>query len=164
MAKSKKQDDSFIEMTQENFEDIKKELEERKTETREQIAKEIADARELGDLSENHAYTIAMEKKEANENRISDLEEIVKNVKIVAANTSNVVSIGKKVVLLNKENKKERTVTLVGAEITEAANPTEGKVSTDSPIGKAIYNSRVGDTVTVVLPTKSVEFEIKKVA
>ena len=163
MAKKKTNDD-IVEMTQETFEELSAELERRINEDRGAIAKEISDARELGDLSENHAYTVAMEKKDHNENRIKDLEDILLNVKIVKkASSNNVVTIGSKVQLTNKESKKSMTITLVGSEKTEAADPREKKISIDSPIGSAIHNSKVGEEVKVSLPSGEVLFKIDKI-
>jgi transcription elongation factor GreA len=162
-AANKNADVAVIEMTQSAYDELVKELEERKTLERDKIAKAISDARELGDLSENHAYTVAMEQKEMNENRIEDLEELLKNVHIVSNNNSTkVVTIGKSVQITNLETKKSKTVTLVGSEQTEAADPTKGMISIDSPIGKAIQNASVGDKVVVVLPAGQVEYKIDK--
>lgn len=163
MSKNKIQDD-VIQMTQASYDELAQELEVRKTTQRAEIAAEITEARELGDLSENHAYTVAMEKKDQNENRISDLEELMKNVQIVADSTSNtIVTIGKTVELVNLANKQKRVVILVGSEETEAADPTSGKVSVDSPIGQAIYNAKVGEEVEVSLPMGAVKYKIDKI-
>ena len=152
-------------MTQGSYDELVKELEFRKSTERENIAKEISAARELGDLSENHAYTVAMEKKDMNENRISDLESLIKNVQIVkTAGSSTLVTIGSKVTVTNLKNKKSRTLILTGSEQTEAADPSEGKVSIDSPIGKGILNAKKGDIVHVELPIGTVEYKIDKVS
>ncbi len=150
-----------IEMTQERYKELLEELERRKTVDREIIAAEISDARELGDLSENHAYTIAMEKKEMNENRIKDLESLMKVVTIVkGSSSSTLVTIGSTVTILNLKNNSKKKVSLVGSEETEAADPLSGKISIDSPIGKALNNSKVGDIVDVVLPSGVIEFKV----
>ncbi len=163
MAKRKATELEVIEMTQEAYDELVKELEFRKTDERNNIAKEISDARELGDLSENHAYTIAMEKKDINENRISDLEDLIMRVKIVKASSSNsVVTIGKPVVIVNTKTKTPKTVTLVGSEKTEAADPSEGKISIDSPIGSALHNAKLGDVFEVELPSGKVEYKVDK--
>lgn len=152
-------------MTQAAYDELLKELEHRKTIERENIAKEISAARELGDLSENHAYTVAMEKKDMNENRITDLESLIKNVQIVkASSTTSIVTIGSKVVVTNLKNKKARTLILTGSEQTEAADPREGKISKDSPIGQAILNAKKGDIVHVELPVGKIEYRIDKVS
>lgn len=165
-AKTKKaqsQADSVIKMTQESYDELIKELDHRQNTLRKEIADEIAAARDLGDLSENHAYSVAMEKKELNENRITEIEDIlVKAVIATESNSDSLVSIGESVEIENVETKQKRVVTLVGSEETKSANPIEGKISTDSPIGKAIYNSSIGDIVDVVMPMKTMQFKIVK--
>jgi len=165
MTKAKKttQDENTITMTQEAHDLLIKELEHKRDVLRKEIADEISRARELGDLSENHAYTVAMEKKEMNENRINEIESILAVVKIVQDTTpNNFVNVGEAVEILNMDNNQKRVVTLVGSSETKTANPQDGKISTDSPIGKAIYNSKIGDTVNVVLPSKTVPYKIVK--
>lgn len=163
MAKTTiKPEEDQIEMTQDAFDELSKELQYRKDILREEIAKEIAEARELGDLSENHAYSVAMEKKEQNENRITELEDMLKKAKVVTSAAGNVVRVGKTVEIENLERKEKRIVTLVGSEETQSAEPNEGKISVDSPIGKAILNAKVGDEVEVHLPSKVVKYKIIK--
>ncbi|GAB4284461.1 MAG: hypothetical protein Kow0081_1660 [Candidatus Dojkabacteria bacterium] len=165
VARKKANQDDLIQMTQASYDEIIAELEHRKNVLRPQIAGEITEARELGDLRENHAYTVAMEKKEQNENRIADLEELIKKVQIVSDSSSNkVVTIGKTVTIRNISSNKERTITLVGSEETEAADPASGKVSVDSPIGKAINKAMLGDKIIVKLPIGEVEYEILKIS
>ncbi len=166
MARAKKtQDDNIITMTQEAYDMLVQELNHRTKVLRKEIANEIAAARDLGDLSENHAYTVAMEKKDMNENRISELEAIVAVVKIVEENKSdNLVSVGETVEIQNMESNEKRVVTLVGTEESKAANPLEGKISVDSPIGRAVNNSQIGEIVEVVLPSKTVQYKVLKFA
>lgn len=165
MAKTKKTksvDENALKMTQDSYNELSLELQNRKEVLRKEIADEISAARELGDLSENHAYTVAMEKKEMNENKMLEIEDILAIVEIVQEQTQshNIVSVGDTVEIQNLDNNEKRTITLVGSEETKAANPFEGKISFDSPIGKAIYNEKVGDTVEVALPLKTVKYKI----
>ncbi len=166
MAKTKKTQsvsDSEFKMTQDSYDELIKELDHRQNTLRKEIADEIAAARDLGDLSENHAYSVAMEKKELNENRISEIEDIlVKAIIATESSSDSLVSIGESVEIENVDTKQKRVVTLVGSEETKSANPIEGKISTDSPIGKAIYNSQLGEVVDVIMPTKTVQFKIVK--
>lgn len=168
MAKAKKATqttDNVLSMNQDSFDELKKELDNRINVVRKDIADEIKAAMELGDLSENHAYTVAMDKKEMNENRILELEDILAVAKIVTSNTSdNVVNIGEPVQLQNLETKETRVVILVGTEESKTANPLEGKLSIDSPVGKAIHNAMIGDTVDVVLSKGVVKYKILKLA
>jgi len=164
MAKTKKNgkiENVEMKLTQDAHNALQAELDHRISVLRKEIADEIAAARELGDLSENHAYQVAMEKKEMNENRILEIEDILAIAVIVKESTSdNQVSIGEKVEIQNLENKEKRIVVLVGTEETKAANPLEGKLSIDSPIGKALYNAKVGDTVEIVLPNRKLSYKI----
>lgn len=160
----KAKDENVIELTQEMFDQLQEELERRKTKDREEIADEITTARELGDLRENQAYTFAMEKKDRNEDRIKELESMLKVAQITKSpKNSKVVRIGTTVEITNLEKKKSKTVTLVGSEETNSSDPSAGKISTDSPIGKAIYNSKIGDEVEVLLPSRTVKYTIDKI-
>lgn len=166
MAKAKKAtqtNENVLSMNQDSYDELKKELENRITNIRKDIADEIKAAMELGDLSENHAYTVAMDKKEMNENRILELEDILAIAKIVTSNASdNVVNIGEPVELLNVDTKEKRIVVLVGTEESKTANSLEGKISIDSPVGKAIHNAMFGDTVEVHLSRGAVKYKIGK--
>ncbi|GIW58913.1 MAG: transcription elongation factor GreA [Candidatus Dojkabacteria bacterium] len=158
---TKQQSEDIIEMTQEAYDELKRELEERETVIRREIASEIAKARELGDLSENFPYQSAMEKKELNENRITDIKEMLRKAQIVTTSSnSNVVRVGNTVEIENIDTKQKRTITLVGAEETLSASPEEGKISIDSPVGKALNNAKVGDVVTVELPNREVKYKV----
>lgn len=166
MARTKKvtKTENQITMTQSSLDELKKELAHRQDVLRVEIAEEISAARDLGDLSENHAYTVAMEKKEMNENRINELESIIALVFVVEEPTNdNFVSVGETIQIENVENKQKRNIILVGSEDSKSANPAEGKLSTDSPIGKAVLNAQVGDVVEVKLPNGKVnQFKIVK--
>lgn len=168
MAKTKKStttESNVLTMTQDAYDQLKVELEHRINFQRKEIAEEIKSAMDLGDLSENHAYTVAMEKKEMNENRILELEDILAIAKIASGNKSdNFVNIGEPVEIQNVESKTSRVVVLVGTEESKAAKPTEGKISVDSPIGKAIYNALIGDVVEVTLQDRVVKYKVVKFA
>lgn len=162
--KATKQNENQITMTQGSFDELTKELNYRRDELRPEIAEEISAARELGDLSENHAYTVAMEKKEMNENRINELESITALVFIADEQGGDeFVNVGELVEIENVESKQKRNIVLVGSEESKSANPAEGKLSTDSPIGRAIHNSKIGDVVEVKLPNGKVnQYKINK--
>ncbi len=164
--KATKQNENQITMTQGSYNELVKELKHRIEVLRPEIAEEISAARELGDLSENHAYTVAMEKKEMNENRINELESITALVFIVdeqTTNTDNIVNVGETIEIENVENNVTRNIVLVGSEESKSANPAEGKLSTDSPIGKAVLNAKIGDVVDVKLPSGKVnQYKINK--
>jgi transcription elongation factor GreA len=147
-------------ITQEGYDKLITELEERKTITREQIANDIETARSQGDLSENAAYSAAMTAKEFNENRIEELVELIKNSEIIEGSTNNnKVELGEEITLTDVNTKRKVTYRLVGA---NEANPQEGKISADSPIGSAILGKNYGDTVEIELPSGKVKFVIAK--
>lgn len=163
-TKKSKNDTNAPTITLSAFNAFKEELAHRIEVVRIEIATEIAAARELGDLSENHAYTDAMEKKEMNENRIAELESLLAIAKVVEEEKTpnNFVNVGDSVEIQNMDNNEKRVITLVGSSATKASNPSEGMISTDSPIGKALYNSKIGDVVEVQLPTKVITYKITK--
>ncbi len=130
----------------------KKELEEELEELiagRPAIAEKIATARAFGDLSENEEYSSARNEQKMAENRILEIQDILKNAKIIRSGKRESVTLGAAVVL--DMNGKKVEYVLVGP--TEA-NPLEGKISNESPIGKAISGHKAGETV---------EFNDKKV-
>lgn len=123
----------------------KKELENELAEliaNRSVIAEKIATAREFGDLSENEEYSSARNEQKLAESRIMEIQEILKNAKIIRGGKRDSVSLGATVVLDMGGKKVEYT--LVGP--TEA-NPLEGKISNESPIGKAISGHKANETV-----------------
>lgn len=151
-----------VQLTKEGLLELEKELEDRKTVIRTEIADEIDKARQQGDLSENAAYKAALEKKEFNDNRISKLEEMLVNVEIISTSgKSSKIGLGSKVEIENKSSGSKSTYTLVGH---NEANPAEGRISSDSPIGVALMNKSKGDTVKVNLPSGEVLYEIKSIA
>lgn len=107
------------------------------------IAERIRTARDLGDLSENAEYTSARQEQDKTENRISDIENILKSVEIIEKPTSDsIVQLGSTVTL--KNNGKTKTFEVVG---TIEADPLEGKISNESPIGQALIGKTEGDKV-----------------
>lgn len=150
------------ELTQAGLDQLKDELKELVEVKRKENLEAIKEARAQGDLSENADYDAARNEQARIEARIAEIEEIIKNVKIIKTNDdSSVVNIGKEVVLYFVDKDKEATYQLVG---TIEANPKNGKISIDSPLGKAIRNKEEGDTVTVKSETgKSFNVVIKKV-
>ena len=109
---------------------------------RAEIADRIATARAFGDLSENEEYSSARNEQKIAEGRILEIQEILKNAKIIKSGKKNVVALGATVVL--DMGGREVAYSLVGA--TEA-NPLEGKISDASPIGKAVLGHKTGDEV-----------------
>jgi transcription elongation factor GreA len=119
------------------------------------IAEKIAEARDFGDLSENAEYDSAREEQGLVESRIAEIEDILLNADIIKATKSSKVALGSKVEL--RTGKKTVTYTVVGP---VEADPLEGKISNESPIGEALMDKKVGDTVTINTPKGEITYEL----
>lgn len=129
-----------VSLTAEGKKDLEKELDEL-IKSRPLIAEKIATARAFGDLSENEEYSSARNEQKMAESRILEIQDILKNAKIIRGGKRESVVLGATVTL--NMNGKKVEYTLVGP--TEA-NPLEGKISNESPIGKAIFGHKAGET------------------
>ena len=135
-------------ITQEGLEKLETELEDRKRKTRREIAEAIKEAKEQGDLSENAEYTEAKHQQRENETRIMELENIIRTAKVVENKGQNgSVQIGSEVEVEIKD--KKMTFNIVGS---NEADPLGGKISNESPIGKAFLGKKKGEKFDVVLP------------
>ncbi len=141
-------------LTKEGVAELKEELQEAQ-ETRTEIAERIATAREFGDLRENAEYQSAKQEQERNESRISEIEQILQNVEIIKKSSSKKVHLGSKVVV--KNGKKEKELQVVG---TVEADPLEGKISDESPIGKALLGKGPGENVEIMQNNDTVIYKI----
>jgi len=122
---------------------------------RTEIAEKIANARDYGDLSENAEYDAAREEQAQLESRVAELEEILQNADIIKPAKSNgTVQVGSTVDL---KNGKSVTYQIVGP---VEADPLEGKISNESPIGAALMGKKVGDKVTIETPKGSVSYSV----
>lgn len=142
-------------------EDGKKELEtelEALKARRGDVADKIAEARDFGDLSENAEYDAAREEQGLLETRIAEIEEIINNADIIKGGSNGLVGLGSKVELTS--DGKTVTYTIVGP---VEANPLEGKISNESPIGLALFGRKVGDDATITTPKGSVTYKIASV-
>ena len=133
-------------ITESGQRELEGELEELKS-RRGEIADKIAAARDFGDLSENAEYDAAREAQGLLETRITEIETILQNASIIQAGSSSTVTLGSTVEL--EANGKAVVYTVVGP---VEADPLEGKVSNESPIGQALMGKAVGDTVTISTP------------
>ncbi|MBQ8541480.1 MAG: transcription elongation factor GreA [Clostridia bacterium] len=148
-------------MTAEGLEQLKMELEERKTTKRKEIKEAIKVARGYGDLSENSEYDEAKDAQAQNELRIAELEETLKHVVLINENSTNDgVSVGSKVKVYDIEFDEEVVYKIVGS--TEA-DPAQFKISNESPVGSALLGHKVGDKVTATTPMGVLEFEIREI-
>lgn len=124
---------------------------------RSEIAEKIANARDYGDLSENAEYDAAREEQAMLETRIAELEDILKNADIIKPNKSSTIGVGSTVHLANG---KKVTYQVVGP---VEADPLEGKISNESPIGAALMGKKVGDKVTITTPKGQVVYSVEAV-
>lgn len=147
-----------IKVTDEGLKKLKDELENLKTEGRADIAEKIKIARGYGDLSENSEYDEAKNEQAKIEARIVEIESMLKNVEIIedVKGKAKTVVIGVKVKVLDEEFGDESVYHVVGS--TEA-DPRNGKISDESPVGKALLGKKIGDEVIVEAPGG--EFKLK---
>lgn len=122
------------------------------------IAEKIANARDYGDLSENAEYDAAREEQGLLESRIAEIEDILMNAEIIKGGSRTRVSLGSKVEL--KTNGKTVRYSIVGP---VEADPMEGKISDESPIGQALMGKKVGDKVTIKTPKGEIEYEVTSI-
>ena len=127
------------------------------------MAKAIAEARDKGDLSENAEYDAAKDAQGMLEMKISKLENVMSNARLVDESTidASQVSILSKVKIVNLKNNMTVTYTLVSE---EEANLKEGKISVGSPIGRGILGKKVGDIAQVQTPAGALEFKIEEIS
>lgn len=119
------------------------------------IADKIAEARDYGDLSENAEYDAAREEQGLVESRIAEIEDVLLNADIIKETKSSTVHLGSKVEV--KTGKKTFTYHIVGP---VEANPLEGRISNESPIGVALMGKKVGDIATITTPKGEISYEI----
>ena len=134
-------------MTEEGLQDLKKELDELVNVTKNEVIEELKAARAQGDLSENADYDAARDRQAKVESRIKELEYQIKNVEIISSKKSTkTVRIGSTVELLELDTKEKVTYKIVGS---VEADPLNGMLSNETPLAKAIIDSRVDDVCTV---------------
>ena len=150
-------------LTPEGLQKLEQELEYLKVTGRKDIAEKIKIARGFGDLSENAEYDAAKDAQAAMEKRISEIEEMLKNVQVVDVNEvgTDVVSILSKVKVFDVDMEEEDEYTIVG---TTEADPDKNKISDESPIGTALLGKKVGDVVEVTTPGGSFELKILEIS
>ena len=146
-----------FQITAEGKKELELELEELKS-RRGEVADKIAEARDFGDLSENAEYDAAREEQGLLETRIAEIEEIVNNADIIKAGKRTTIGLGSKVEL--KTGAKKVTYTVVGP---VEADPLEGRISNESPIGMALYGKKVDDKVTITTPKGHISYTIVSV-
>lgn len=148
-----------IKLTEEGLKKLQDELENLKTQGRTDIAEKIKVARGYGDLSENSEYDEAKNEQAKIEARIIELEGMLKNVELIAEKKSagKTVTVGSKVKVLDVEFEEEMEFRVVGS---AEADPGNGLISDESPVGKALLGKKVGETVKAETPDGEIEFKI----
>ena len=149
-------------LTPEGMRKVKDELEYLTTTRRREVAQMIAEAKDEGDISENAGYDEAKTAQGFLEGRIRELEGILKNAQVISENAAapNVVMIGRTVVVREQDADLEEEYTIVGP---PEADPSRGRISNESPMGRALLNKRVGEQAVVVSPGGEIVFDIVKV-
>jgi len=146
-------------LTAKRFKELEAELEELKTNKRLEVAENLRNAKELGDLSENSEYMEAREEQGRVERHILELEETLKNASIIKeGNSKGVVGIGSSI-RVSKDGKGMDFV-IVG---TNEARPEEGYISHQSPLGKELIGKKPGESVKIKTPGGNAEYKIQKV-
>ena len=149
-------------MTREGLRKYENELHDLKVIRRIEVAQKIKEAREQGDLSENAEYDAAKDEQRDIEDRIVELEKILKNVEVVDDEdiTADRVMVGSTVTILDMEFSEEETYKIVGS--TEA-DSLRGKISNESPVGKALIGKSVGDVITVQTPAGEFGYKVLEI-
>lgn len=144
-------------LTKEGLDKIRKELEILKTVRRKEISGKIEDALKLGDLSENAEYHEAKDEQGMNEARIRELEEVLNNAEVIKEEegAKKCVSVGCTIEV--KIDGSNRKYTIVGP---SEADPGQGLISNESPIGQAFLGRKIGETVTVDAPAGTIKYKI----
>lgn len=146
-------------LTYAGLQKLEAELQDLKVVKRKEVAQKIKEAREQGDLSENAEYDAAKDEQRDIEARIEEIETILKNVEVVVEEEVDLdkISVGCKVKIYDCEFEEELEYYIVGS--TEA-NSLEGKISNESPVGKALIGAKVGETIKVETQAGEIEYKV----
>ena len=149
-------------LTYQGLQKLEEELQNLKVVRRKEVAQKIKEAREQGDLSENAEYDAAKDEQRDIEARIEDIEKILKNAEVVVEEEVELdkISIGCKVKILDVEENEELEYKIVGS--TEA-NSLKGKISNESPVGKALLGARIGEVVTVETQAGDLNYKVLEI-
>ena len=155
---------SRFKMSQERLDEIKQELYYLETVRENEVAEQIKEARSFGDLSENSEYDEAKTEQGKLYSKIAELKVLIENAEIVDKSEIDVpkdtVTLGSIVKVLDREFDEEDEYEIVGS---QEANPKQGRISDDSPAGRALRGHRAGDTVSVVAPAGEIRLQILSV-
>ncbi len=146
-------------LTQVKLEELQVELENLRTHRRKEIAESLEYAKSLGDLSENAEYQQAREDQASCEDRISEIDDIIKNAVISEHVNTGLVNVGSFVTVTDSD-KVEKVYEIVGSEESDPAN---GRISNESPLGKALIGLAKGDDVSIKTPSGDKFYKIKSI-
>ena len=151
-------------LSAERYEALKKELEYMETVREKEVSELIKEARSFGDLSENSEYDEAKTEQGKLYSKIAELKVLIENAEIVEKGEEDApkgaVTLGSIVRVLDVEFDEEQTYEIVGS---QEANPKAGRISDDSPVGRALHSHRAGDTVSVAAPAGEIKLKILSV-
>ena len=149
-------------LTYEGLQKLESELHNLKVVKRKEVAQKIKEAREQGDLSENAEYDAAKDEQRDIEARIDEIEKILKNAEVVVEEEVDLdkISVGCRVKILDMEYNEELDYKIVGS--TEA-NSLKGKISNESPVGKALLGAKVGEVVTVETQAGDLNYKVLEI-
>ena len=151
-------------MSQERLEELKKELNYMETVREKEVSEQIKEARSFGDLSENSEYDEAKTEQGKLYSRIAEYKDLIEHAEIVDNVDHNLpkdaVTLGSIVMVKDLDEDFEDKYEIVGS---QEANPREGRISDDSPVGKVLIGHRAGDTVTIPVPAGEIRLEVLSV-
>lgn len=150
-------------MTKEGLQKLKDDLIQMESVQRPEISRQIAEARDKGDLSENAEYDAAKEAQGLLEGRIAQLKALIASARIIdeSAIKTDVIQIMNKVTIKNLQNGKNMTYTLVSE---NEADLKAGKIAVNSPIAQGLLGKRVGDKADIVVPSGTMSFEVVEIS
>ena len=146
-------------MSQERYDELKKELDYSKTTRADEIAELIKEARGFGDLSENSEYDEAKNEQGKLYSKIAELKALIEKAEIIEKQDMDkgVVALSSRIKLLDVDENEELEYQIVGS---QEANPMSGRISDESPIGRGLLGHKVGETVTIDAPAGQMKFTI----
>ena len=150
-------------LSAERFEELKEELNYLKTVREREVADLIKEARSFGDLSENSEYDEAKNEQGRLYSRIAEIENILSNCLVISeeeTGTSDTIQLGSRVLVLDTEFQEQETYQIVGS---QEADPMNGRISEESPFGRALLGKREGDDVMVEAPVGNVHYQVLKI-
>ena len=155
--------DKEVLLTLEGLEKLEKELDHLKTVARRQVAENIKQALEFGDISENSEYEDAKNEQAFIEGRIATIEKMLRNARVIEeadAKSKDIVNLGAKIRLKDLETGEEHDYVLVGS---AEADPANDRISNEAPVGRAIIGKKVDTIVEVTVPAGVIQYQILKV-